>query len=133
MSQTFRKRAAVGFATAISALVVSGAVATPSFAYTHSHGCDSWSPNDRCLDDGPSGYTLFNPWTSLLFTTYGTYNSSITTCAKAVTAAGNVRNPQYCASAMSASGSISASPDSRGYGYWNGTSGTRQVNGVYNT
>lgn len=133
MNRSTMKRAAAGLGTALVALGASCFAAAPSYAYTHTKGCNSQPANQRCLDNGSPPYTIYNPWTSLLFTTYGPYSSQITTCAKAVTEANNVRNPQYCSNAMSAGGSIAAYPLSRGYGYWNGVSGVKQVNGIYTT
>lgn len=97
-------------------------------AYRHAWTCNTASYN-RCFDN--TG-TIYNPW----FWSHAVMSAtSDTICAKAITAAGNVRTPQACFNNSREVGACFSYnyPESHAYVYWGGAGTVREINGDANT
>lgn len=98
-------------------------------AYGHTWGCTGWPAYERCNDYSGVQY---NPWVAVR-----AFNGNVPPeiCAKAITAAGNIRTGSgcsYCSSDRISSIS-GGTPDSWAYVYWGGWSGTQVITGNAST
>lgn len=112
------------------AMLVAVLAPSSASAYVHNWGlstgiCNPWPSNTRCTDNAGQTY---NPWIQNSFGV-STEQAMYEVCAKAVTAAGNLRstttgsdNEDYCAGggALTTGNTLSSStPESKAYGYYN--------------
>ncbi len=100
-----------------------------AFAYGHSWSCGTAYSGSQCYDD--SG-TQYNPWLEI----DGQVGASSVheTCAKGITAAGNIRTGSGCFGATFVVACFtSATPDSWAYVYWDGSGGPYGINGHAST
>jgi len=117
-------------ATSIAALALLVSIHTSAaLAYTHSWSCGAAS-YVQCYDNAGQQY---NPWA---YVRASMVPNSSTICAKAITAAGNLRNPQACLSntnLVAACLNPAFYPESWAYVYWGGPGTIRTINGYANS
>jgi hypothetical protein len=121
-----RRPLSAALASTVAVLVALAIPATSSAYYSHNMPCHE-TPYSQCFD---TRGIIYNPWfDSQTSTDSGGSVPGI--CAKAITAAGNLKSGSGCATnTWQRTSYYATSPDSQAYGYW-GDNGCQCHSAIY--
>lgn len=124
------RRSILGLTIAVIAAILG---ATSAHAFSDSWACSNYVSAQKCYSG--AGYHSWVRVTGFVHNAAGDGVSVYETCAKGITAAGNIRSGSGCAINFYLRESLfsGGTPMTVGYNYWGGSGGPWYLNGTANT